>query len=177
MNDDIEWRTIPGLEGRFEASSAGTIRRSAVRVNGAKAPLSLVKLRTDKYGYPKFATEVLCRPICVSAHSLIARAFLGVRPPGMQVAHLNGVKVDIRPANLAYKTPAENDADKVVHGTAPVGEKNPSAKLTVGDVLAIRGHPPRGLQALAEAYGIHVSHVNRIRARTSWKSVGDKESA
>lgn len=41
-------------------------------------------------------------------HDLIARAFLGNRPKGYDVDHINGNKTDNRPSNLRYVTRSEN---------------------------------------------------------------------
>lgn len=50
-------------------------------------------------------------------HVLVARAFHGERPPGLQTRHLNGDRSDNRPENLRYGTGSENFGDAVVHGT------------------------------------------------------------
>jgi len=41
-------------------------------------------------------------------HDLIARAFLGNKPKGYDVDHINGVRFDNRPSNLRYVTRSEN---------------------------------------------------------------------
>jgi hypothetical protein len=47
----------------------------------------------------------------VRIHQIVAKAFLGPRPTGMQVAHNNCNHRDNRLSNLRYATPAENQAD------------------------------------------------------------------
>lgn len=50
-------------------------------------------------------------------HPLVAAAFLGAIPPGMQVRHMNGQKDDNRLANLCIGTPKQNVADAIQAGT------------------------------------------------------------
>lgn len=51
-------------------------------------------------------------------HVLVALAFHGPRPEGMEVRHLDGTRTNNRPENLAWGTHSENMQDKVAHGTA-----------------------------------------------------------
>jgi hypothetical protein len=52
-------------------------------------------------------------------HVLVAEAFHGLRPEGLQVRHLDGVKTNNAARNLRYGTPAENAQDAVRHGDNP----------------------------------------------------------
>lgn len=46
----------------------------------------------------------------------------------MEVAHKDGDKTNCAISNLRYDTPTGNAADKIVHGTAPIGVHNGMAK-------------------------------------------------
>lgn len=50
------------------------------------------------------------------------------------------------------------------------GERNGRAKLTAEQVQAIL-RDPRGYRATARTYGVHRSHIARIRKGRSWASV------
>ncbi|HEY1174793.1 MAG TPA: HNH endonuclease signature motif containing protein [Phytomonospora sp.] len=50
-------------------------------------------------------------------HALVARAFLGPAPEGLEVRHLDGDKAHNGVENLAYGTRSENVLDRVRHGT------------------------------------------------------------
>ena len=50
-------------------------------------------------------------------HVLVALTWIGARPTGMQVRHLDGDSTNNRLDNLTYGTPSENIADSVTHGT------------------------------------------------------------
>lgn len=49
-------------------------------------------------------------------HQLVVLAFIGPRPEGMEVRHLNGIRSDNRLENLMYGTKKENMADRALHG-------------------------------------------------------------
>ncbi len=64
-------------------------------------------------------------------HRLVLEAFVGLCPPGMQCRHFP----DPDPrnnwvGNLQWGSQSENEADKFVHGTSNVGERNGRAKLS-----------------------------------------------
>lgn len=77
----------------------------------------------DAYGYRKVA---LCwkrnspggEQRQVAIHGIEAEAFLGPRPEGQVVRHLDGDPLNLAITNLAYGTHAENLEDEMRHGTA-----------------------------------------------------------
>jgi hypothetical protein len=52
-----------------------------------------------------------------AVHKLVARAFLGPLPKGLQVRHLDGDSLNNHLSNLRYGTPLENQHDRFRHGT------------------------------------------------------------
>jgi len=52
----------------------------------------------------------------VRIHKLVADAFLGRCPKGLEVRHLDGKPANNKLANLKYGTPKENGEDRVKHG-------------------------------------------------------------
>lgn len=116
----------------------------------------------------------------ISAHRLVALSFIGPPPSqNSQVAHKNGSRLFCHPSNIRWSTPKENHSDRRVHGTGPVGERNPRAKLTDGDVLEIRklhrdikeGRLDMRVKDLADAYGIHHATLCNISRGKLWKHV------
>ena len=108
-------------------------------------------------------------------HVLVAETFMGPKPDGMQVNHLDGDKSNNRVDNLEYVTPAENTRHSIsVLGTerAP-GEKNANARLTARDVREMRRLHASGIPAtrVGEQFGIGPSHAWRIATRKSWRHV------
>jgi len=57
-------------------------------------------------------------------HRLVALAFLGPRPEGAVVRHLDGDPLRPHAENLAYGTKSENLVDQVAHGTHPTASRN-----------------------------------------------------
>jgi DNA-binding NarL/FixJ family response regulator len=72
------------------------------------------------------------RNVLVAA--LVADAFHGPRPTGLQIRHLNGDSLDNRATNLKYGTAAENAADREAHGMTAHGPRNGNAKLSSREV-------------------------------------------
>jgi NUMOD4 motif/HNH endonuclease len=105
MSDEI-WKSIPGYEGFYEASSLGRVRRcdrSVERKSGKRVVKGRVlKPGTDRYGY-KFLT--LCKNGVVQnilVHRLVMLAFVGNPPQGHEINHLDCDRQNNRLANLEY---------------------------------------------------------------------------
>lgn len=132
-----EWRAVEGYEGLYEASSLGHIR--VVRTGLVKKP----SVRPQG-GYLLISLFRSGKPKTFSVHRLVAKAFLGPCPDGMECRHLNGNPADNRSSNLAYGTRKQNHADKRLHGTAQRGEKHNMASLTDAMVIEFRSRVRAG---------------------------------
>jgi hypothetical protein len=111
-----------------------------------------------------------------SIQSLVAEAFIGPRPPGHQVGHLNGQRQDNRADNLAYRTSAENEADKIAHGTALRGERNHQTTLRNDQIAMIRARYRKrsatdGAAAIARELGVGATAIRYIVNGKTWKSI------
>jgi hypothetical protein len=121
------WRPIPGYEQTYAISTYG-------RIWSAPRPTTsggLLSQRQDRNGYPMVNLIQDGAEQSRRVHILVALAFLGPRPAGMQIRHLDGDTSNPHVANLAYGTPRENGLDAVSHG------KNRNANKT----HCPRGHP------------------------------------
>jgi hypothetical protein len=174
-----QWRPIPLWEGFYEASSLGRIRSVSRTVAFRNARGTQVErwltgrvLRPGKnkngyLGVLLSAGEGACHR---EVQTLVCAAFHGVRPPGKQAAHANGVPADNRAINLRWATPAENAHDKVGHGTLLHGERHYAAKLTAAEVLEVRSSRA-SLRDLSGRYGICPQAVGRIKNKQAWRQV------
>lgn len=88
-----------------------------------------------------------------------------------QAAHAcgNGHLGCVNPGCLYWATSKQNQADRVKHGTLLSGPKNPAAKLTTQDVIAIRSNPT-GLKGkdLAALFGVSGQQISKIRLGLQW---------
>lgn len=163
---------IPGIEC-YCVDRNGTVY-SCMRAGGGYLPhwKKMTPSHGPHYEYVRLRQNKHC--FSTSVHRVVALAFLGECPSGMQVRHLNGNSRDNRLCNLAYGTAKENASDKLTHGTEKVGESNHHAKLTESQVKEIRNLYAAGIASqreIAERYGVNQSHVSTIVLRKSWKHV------
>ena len=97
----MEFRTIPSLENRYEISRDGKILRHVK----FKRPR---KFQVNYKGYLCTRIYVKGKMVNVFIASLVAEAWLGERPAGCVVDHVNRDKLNNHVENLRYVTPIEN---------------------------------------------------------------------
>lgn len=166
-----EWRVIPGFDGRYEASDQGRIRSLVGRHGPRKTPHMLTQFPNGNY-----IKATVTRPdgtyYPAGVHTLIAAAFHGPCPPGLECAHLDGDTTNNVPSNLLWATPLVNGGHKVLHGTAAKGEANGSAVLDEAaaiDIVRLLGEGQVSQVDIAKKHGISVSTVSAIKAGRLWK--------
>jgi hypothetical protein len=102
--------------------------------------------------------------------SLVAAAFVGPRPAGLDVLHGDGNRINNAASNLRYGTVAENMADARLHGTMALGERNGMAKIDAATVRAIRAAEGT-LYEIGRQFGVSYQHAGSIRQRLVWRHV------
>lgn len=163
------WKPVVGFEGLYEVSDEGRVKR--VKASPRTRPGFILKpCPTPGKAYLRVClrrdNENHHRPV----HQLVAEAFHGPRGASQVVRHLDGNSVNNQANNLCWGTPKENEQDKVAHGTAPMGTKQPGALLDEERVRLIRSSP-LSLNALAAQLGVSRYTVRDVRKRWSWKHV------
>lgn len=176
-----EWVSIPGYEQAYEVSNMGRVRSldRKIYVTG-RFPY----YRNQK---GKLLTQQLsihgCNQVSVSGHSkkcwkvhvLMAFAFFGVRPKGLETCHNNGNSLDNRLFNLRYDTHVNNIKDKEKHGTKQEGQKHYRSKLTNEEAAFIVKLLSDGQLTHAEIAELvpssTVNIVNNISCGVSWRSL------
>lgn len=170
------WKPIPSFPG-YQASTRGRIRsvtRVVTRTDGATRLVQGLVLRqsVNRNGYPWVGLSLAGRRFCREVHGLVCEAFHGPRPTGHEAAHDDGNRMNPTPANVLWKTKADNIADRTRHGTENTGERNGRAKLTAVQAAVVCRRARRGenMAALGREFGIATSHVLRIRDGQKWRS-------
>ena len=103
---------------------------------------------------------IVSRIVCEHVH--------GPAPtPDHEAAHSCGQGRNgcVNPRHLSWKTPKQNAADRVTHGTHPLGERNPNVKLKdaeVSQILELKGL--YSLQKIADMFGVTKSTIFRVMA-------------
>lgn len=119
------------------------------------------ELNPVKFGrYRRVELRIGGRRVCRLVHNLVAEAFIGPRPDGLQVCHNNGNGADNRVENLRYGTAKSNRDDRRKHGKH-------GNKLTEDQVRSIL-QDPRPQSVIAAEYGINQSNVSRIKNGKTW---------
>ena len=110
-----EWRPVAGYHG-YEVSDGGQVR-SLDRSDsvGRRVRGRVLNPGVGSSGYPVVS---LCDGGKHSAHvhKLVAAAFIGPCPPGLEVRHRVADKTRNGVENLHYGTKSENAQDRVQHG-------------------------------------------------------------
>ena len=113
------WKAIPGWEGCYEVSDDGQVRSLARTVGARRRGTRLIEGRILRPSTARYPVVQLCRDgkrTHRSVHSLVALAFLGPRPEGYEVCHLDDIKTNNVLSNLRYGTPSSNHLDLVRNG-------------------------------------------------------------
>lgn len=175
-----EWRDIAGYEGFYQVSNLGRVRSADRLINtvyGAKRRMygrvlkpKLNKSRGD-YCVVFLSVDGVAKNRYV--HQLVLEAFIGPRPgPNYQCCHADRNPQNNRLDNLRWDTPANNTADKLLHGTTGKGERSGTAKLTDKDILVIRERAKTEIhRVIAADYGVKRQAIDRIVNKTRWSHI------
>lgn len=162
-----EWRPAPEWEDWYEVSSRGRVRRVQGRNSGRLLRHHL---------HQGYVFVGLCRPGCYvfrRVHRLVALAFLGPCPPGMEVHHKDNNKANPCVSNLVYVSHRENMRLARLDGRLSSPRRvRRHIKLTPEQVRKIRASP-RHHGTLQWEYGVTAEYILRIRRGKVWKDTDD----
>jgi hypothetical protein len=168
------WAPVPDRDG-YEVSNLGRVRsldRVVTQRHGRRqrAKGVLLKANSDGSGYPTVNRAGPNRGR-VRVHILVAHAFLGECPNGLEVCHYRDIKSDNRLCELRYDTHIANLRDAVRNGTNGMVSKThcPAGhEYTPENTYVARrgnGRPFRQCRACARASGPARKREYRRRKR------------
>lgn len=164
-----EWRPVIGFEKWYEVSTLGTIRRSTDGLRrGIKAGF-VVKQHVIKSGYiiVGLHNRDTRKTHSLQVHNVVTAAFLGPKPKGIQVNHIDGNKQNAALSNLEYVTGGDNQRHAYCLGLMKKS-LNPSL------VREIRLYQGRlSSPATAAIFGVSATTVQYIWRRVYWSTVDD----
>lgn len=168
-----EWRRIPEYEGLYEVSDSGRVRSLdriiTDRIGRVRRLRGCILRPSQVHGRPFVLLSKECEERNFRCAVLVARAFIGERPDGMELCHEDGNSANDRLDNLVYKTHQANMDDLQRHGTAPKGARNSQARLTSSDVQSIRMLDGAYTQReLGELFGVSQSSIHGIIVGKTW---------
>ena len=155
------WCAIAGFEGVYEVSSCGNVRRLTTRGGRILDGPRRLKLSptADKQGRLRVSLWLAGKASVGMVATLVAETFIGKRPQGDHVDHINRENTDNRVCNLRFLSASLNSSNP--------GSLHPNAKLTEEQVSEIRQH----LRRLAQQYGISPSTFAQLANGRSWRHV------
>jgi HNH endonuclease/NUMOD4 motif len=173
------WLPVVGYEGLYEVSNCGRVR---------SLPRSMRTKNPNKFCTKPGRVLVLVPShhvyldVCLSDENgrskshrvapIVAAAFIGPRPPGLQIDHKDGNKHNNAAWNLRYLTAKENANAGNHDRRNPRGEAVWNSKLTRQDAIEIRRLALEGMsqKAIGKLFNIHQTHAGKIINRTLWKA-------
>jgi len=120
------WTQIPGAPG-YEASRDGRVR----------GPRRVLKPFDNGNGYLHVRIGSRNRTV----HGIVAETFIGPRPDGHVIRHLDGDRLNNAASNLAYGTQRQNVRDQIAHGTFPFDNMAAGWRRNTERTECRNGHP------------------------------------
>lgn len=159
-----EWKTIKDFTN-YEISNRGRFRRRTGGSGTWAGRILYARCKTTD----NYQRVVLCRegkPHTKSIASLVLEAFVGKRPIGMLIDHIDGDKDNNNVLNLEYVTPSENvkRAYRIGLSKPTRGSAHPFAKLIESQVQVIKQLYVDGLmqKVIAKQFGVDQSMISLI---------------
>lgn len=180
---NIEWRDVPGFEGRYEVSAAGQIRRMAREVTRQDGrPYSVRAKLLKTFAHPGGYRQTCLRANCgvngrmFYVHRIVALAFLP-NPDGLpEVNHINLDKADNCAANLEWVTARANNthakANGLFHGRTNARQR---VKLTPDMADTIK-QTAGSSRLIGEQFGVSSAMVLHIRNDRRWQHPAEKDA-
>lgn len=164
------WREITDYKGLYMVSNHGRVKRTKKYLNSTDD--GILKPVVIKNMWPKVSLSKNNTKLNFYIHTLVAEAFIGARPEGFVVNHIDGDKQNNHVSNLEYISVGDNNRHAFFTGLNNcIGEQNPASKLTELEVNEIRQRyciTEISYSQLAYEYGISKTQIGDILKGKSW---------
>lgn len=121
MPSEEIWKPVIGYESAYEVSSEGRVRsldrQILARYGMRNIKGTVLKAQVKDTGRLQVGLSRGSKKNMRQVHQLVATAFLGPRPEGMEVCHIDGDHLNNAASNLRWDTQSENMLDRGRHGT------------------------------------------------------------
>lgn len=167
------WIPVVGFEADYSVSNMGRVKRTSQQAHGPGYAGKVLVCPPGRDGYKVLNLCVRPRIRTARVHSLVMHAFVGPRPPGLTINHLDGDKSNARLDNLEYCSLQANALHaRRVLGKC-VGSLNPASKLQEADIPVIRARlAAREKQRdIAADYGVSQVTISHIANGLVWANV------
>ena len=163
-------RWIPWRDGVYQVSTLGRVRR--VEASKTTPPFFVLKPYLDKvtgYWIVGLRTRSGTRKTW-SLHAVVAEAFYGQCPRGLEIDHRDGNRANCAPDNMEYVTHSVN----LRRGFARLRKNRIApghAKLTFDAVDRIRRMIAAGFtqRELGRIFGVHWTNIGHIYRGKTWR--------
>jgi hypothetical protein len=166
-----EWKMVPGWGDKYRVNNHGRIQSKA---SGNWKEMTLTIKDT---GYKNASLRHDGKQKKVTIHILVAMLFLGERPNGLVINHIDGNKLNNCVWNLEYVTAAENNRHAQMMGlNCTKEEMNPMAKLNKSQVEEIlQSTEPQFV--IAKRMNVCQQTISLIRSGKRWKGLSPESWA
>lgn len=170
------WIDVKGYEGLYQVSNLGNVKslnRLVIQKNGKETFLKgkPLKQQLDSRGYFRvsLSRNGIARPKCI--HHIVLESFCSSKPfPKAEARHLDGNPINNKFDNLKWGTKSENMQDAIKHGTFPLLEKRPGAKLKREQVVEIFTSVDCPY-TLSKKYKVGKGVIRQIKTRETWREI------
>ncbi len=111
------WKSIPGYEGLYEASSLGRIRSVLAHPKGRTPALHVLTPSLHANGYLNVGLRRNGQRKVIGVHRLVCAAFHGAPEAGQEARHRDNDPGNNAASNLRWGTHAANVQDSVAAGS------------------------------------------------------------
>lgn len=170
-NSNLEFRKIPSLGLLYEINENGTILRN---IKSKKQTKIFLDMHHSKYGYYMAFVNIKGKPKRVPIHSAVAECWLGPRPNGAEVDHIDRNAHNNHYSNLRYVNHPEQMKNRVLGEHVINAAKANCAKyvssISVGVIIDGNKYPSimAGARYLATLHDKSMEHMRaKLKKRRS----------